>query len=152
MCTLRSDLKFSTAAPWHRTPNTTQPSRSPSLMGRAPSKTWCRSASGHPAPGWVPSCGMPGCGDDAKVSSLKMLEGHHCANPIASQVSGGVLVGSLFGQETPNPNKCTPFWEKFKTDDLRSQELLGYFLKTHRIWTWGAAPSSNPMSFQEVPQ
>ena len=48
------------------------------------------------SPGWVPSCGMPGCGDDAKVSSLKMLEGHHCANPIASQVSGGVLVGSLF--------------------------------------------------------
>ena len=27
----------------------------------------------------------------------------------------------------------------------------GYLPKTHRFWTWGAAPSSNPMSFSKVP-
>ena len=49
---------------------------------------------------------------------------------------------------TQNPNKCTPFWEKSQNIDLNiSLDIESFTTKTHRFWTRGAAPSSNPLSF-----
>ena len=50
-----------------------------------------------------------------------------------------------------NPNKCTPFWEKLQNDSLITEDPLRYKLKTQRFWNPGAAPSSNLLSPQFVP-